>query len=121
MGDELKELILSPAVGDRAALWGSWLSWSVWECCHLLYTRVHCSYKMFVITHCVLYRNVSPDFNSRKFQYVRSSSTKEGVSLNCCLHLMFVNVTQSGNFHTLFQYQSKLHTLRIFHIFLLEF
>lgn len=55
---------------------------------------------MFVITHCVLYRNVSPEVNSRKFQYVRSSSTKEGVSLNCCLHLMFVNVTQSGNFHT---------------------
>lgn len=85
----------------RSGCGGSRLSWSVWECCHLSYTRVHCPYKMFVITHCVLYCNVSPEFNSRgTFQYVRSSSTKEGVSLNCCLHLTFVNVTQSFT-HTL--------------------
>lgn len=95
----------------RSGCGGSRLSWSVWECCHLLYTRVHCPYKMFVITHCVLYCNVSPEFNSRgTFQYVRSSSTKEGVSLNGCLHLTFVNVTQSFHTHSFSPSQNFTHS-----------
>lgn len=38
MGDELKELILSPAVGDRAALWGQL---AVLVCVGMLPSIVH--------------------------------------------------------------------------------